>query len=102
MSADAHLSTDQRAMLVFLSLLPTLAPFEAWAGEMSAPLATNSQDHARAWILQRCGVRHGQLLLDGQPKAKLRALLAEYSHWYRRTGHSGSPFAGAPECELTA
>lgn len=102
MSADAHLSMDQRALLAFLWLLPTLAPFEAWAGEMAAPLASNSQDHARAWILQRCGVRNAQLLVDGQPKAALRAMLAEYAHWYRRTGHSGSPFAGAPECELTA
>jgi len=102
MSADAHLSMDQRAMLAFLWLLPTLAPFEAWAGEMAPPLAQNSQDHARAWILQRCGVRDARLLVDGQPKTALRALLAEYSHWYRRTGHSGSPFAGAPECELTA
>lgn len=99
---DAHLDMDQRALLTFLWTLPTLAPFEAWAGAMVSQLAPNSQDHARAYILQRCGVRDARLLIDGAPKAALRALLAEYAHWYRHTGHTGSPWAGAPECELTA
>lgn len=99
---DAHLDMDQRALLTFLWTLPTLAPFEAWAGAMVSQLAPNSQDHARAYILQRCGVRDARLLIDGAPKAALRALLAEYVHWYRQTGHTGSPWAGAPECELTA